>query len=588
MCLKTSKARYERLAEEGRRYIIGPMPADLFIEEFVRKDGTLSGMPDPKGAFVKLPDWGEQSQGNGKQKVTGRSNPEATHKYADEADDGVEASNTDIEGPLGYMEEADAVNSHGEAAHEQVSTAGQTKKKAKRSEEEIYEPFVRNLASHKFAYLMCILQLDAINGPSFDPFKGSLRCPRYAFLDTSARADDAGGRVGSIKPDICCYATRDMEDISVESLTAATVCTLVATFVEVKAHVDFFCDPKPGLSHTERLKHPFILDHIGSSALRKYATEALGQNIAYASEICARQFRNFCFSVSLTGHFARLIRWDRAGAIVSSRINLHTHPHVLCEFLWYFSQLTTAEQGSDLTASVALKAEERLFKDTVHAHIREQLGTVPPVPGNGGLGQHYREDCVSSIILTAQPTPVPSTAYRPRILVSLPLTSPISMFGRCTRSFWAVVAEKDPASPDGQKGTIVFLKDTWRYSGRDSDAKEGDVIISLIEKGVPNLPPVYMQEDVRVIKTKTTRKGRTQSIQSECCHAASSTMKSDETDCDREEPSDHHARPFDGRLELLREWRGSPAAHPLQATAPDRGIPPSSVSGQSGTPQWYI
>lgn len=317
---------------------------------------------------------------------------------------------------------------------------------------------------------------------------------------------------GSIKPDICCYAAQDVADITVtDAIKADTVCTLVATFVEVKLKFDMFCDPKPELTHAERLKHPFVLDHINDRYNRQYATEALGQNIAYASEICARQFRNFCFSVSLVGHHARLIRWDRAGAIVSSRINLYTHPRILSEFYWYFSQLSTVDQGCDLTGSVALEKEERLFKETVLHHIQAQLGTVPLLPSHGGLRQHYSEGCVSSIILTTSP----ASAHRPRLLVSLPLTSPISMFGRCTRSFWAVYCERDPDSPAKLKGTIVFLKDTWRYSARKSDQKEGDILNNLAQKGVPNLPPVFMHEDVRETEIKDSPRGRSQYIQSE-------------------------------------------------------------------------
>lgn len=77
---KTAKARYTRLADEGRRYIIGPMPAKRFIAEFVKKDGTLDGMPDPKEAFAKLPDFGGKN-GKGKKKAAARTSPKTTPNH---------------------------------------------------------------------------------------------------------------------------------------------------------------------------------------------------------------------------------------------------------------------------------------------------------------------------------------------------------------------------------------------------------------------------------------------------------------------------------------------------------------------------
>ncbi|KAF9260591.1 hypothetical protein L218DRAFT_809423, partial [Marasmius fiardii PR-910] len=46
-----------------------------------------------------------------------------------------------------------------------------------------------------------------------------------------------------------------------------------------------------------------------------------GQITMYAIAHLAEQHRTHCFSVIIIGSFARLIRWHKAGAIVTTRFN---------------------------------------------------------------------------------------------------------------------------------------------------------------------------------------------------------------------------------------------------------------------------
>ncbi len=310
--------------------------------------------------------------------------------------------------------------------------------------------------------------------------------------------------MGSIKPDVSVYADKHLHALdAADSQDAATHVGLIATFIEVKAEIDFFKDP-PSTStsskkrRASRAQHHFVLDHIKNEKILEIATKALGQNIAYASEVCARQYRHCCYSVSLAGCYARLIRWDRAGAVVTAAFNLHKHPEYLCQFFWYFSQMSDEEQGYDLSLDVATKEEEELFRDTIRAHVESQL-SIPPGADNhdeaveSELTLHYKPGGVSSILLT---TPGLSTAERPRkLLVSQPLISPLTMFGRCTRSYWAVDCSWD-ADAWRFVGRTVFLKDTWRYNTREFDRKEGEVLDALKEADVPNIPDVNLHEDI--------------------------------------------------------------------------------------------
>lgn len=356
------------------------------------------------------------------------------------------------------------------------------------------------------------------------------RCPGFAFRDTSERADKSNGAVGAIKPDVSVYAEKHLHALdATDSHNAATHVGLIATFIEIKAETDFFKDPPSNSSSSQKKRsshaqHSFVLDHIKNQIVLEYATRALGQNIAYASEVCARQYRHCCYSVSLTGCHARLIRWDRAGAIVSAAFDLHTHPEYLCQFYWYFSQMSDEERGYDLSFGAATKEEEMLFRDTIATHVKSQLSTLPREAsrrphghvsmdvGDGDyqeavdseLPLHYRPGGVSTILLTS---PGLSTHAQPRkLLVSQPLISPMTMFGRCTRSYWAVDCTWD-AQAGRFRGRTVFLKDTWRYNTREFDKREGDVLHALRQGAVPNIPDVNLHEDVCSFKNVVDANG---------------------------------------------------------------------------------
>ncbi|KAI0309001.1 hypothetical protein OF83DRAFT_1024807, partial [Amylostereum chailletii] len=60
-----------------------------------------------------------------------------------------------------------------------------------------------------------------------------------------------------------------------------------------------------------------------------------GQMIAYAATQFASQHRVFIFSFLLMGDYARLLRWDRSGVVVTERFNWKTDP-TLAEFFWRF------------------------------------------------------------------------------------------------------------------------------------------------------------------------------------------------------------------------------------------------------------
>ncbi|KAL6306248.1 hypothetical protein BKA93DRAFT_712016, partial [Sparassis latifolia] len=56
----------------------------------------------------------------------------------------------------------------------------------------------------------------------------------------------------------------------------------------------------------------------------------------------------FCFSVLITGNFARILHWDRCGALYTEKIDYRQNSD-FAQFLWRFSHMSKAQQGYDTT-----------------------------------------------------------------------------------------------------------------------------------------------------------------------------------------------------------------------------------------------
>ncbi|KAI0935442.1 hypothetical protein AcV7_003874 [Taiwanofungus camphoratus] len=304
------------------------------------------------------------------------------------------------------------------------------------------------------------------------------RCPGFVFMNTSLRTENQGEK-GSMKPDICCYLKTSIQLAKATDGGPRAQLGLAELFIEVKrlAERDFFSDPKPG---DNRASHPFILNIKDEQKLEK-AKSDLGQNVAYATEILARQHRLFLFSISLSGTCARLIRWDRAGAIATEAFDLHDYPELLCEFLWRFSHSSDTARGYDTTVERVGLHEERDFKEAITLHVKDQLG----LNGNAlslAVREHYQEGMVMAVNVYDGQS---KDAQVHRYLVSRPVASPLSVASRATRGYWAVDANLK----------VAFLKDTWRYAVRGMEL-EGTILDELRQAGVENVPNLIHHGDV--------------------------------------------------------------------------------------------
>lgn len=189
-------------------------------------------------------------------------------------------------------------------------------------------------------------------------------------------------------------------------------------------------------------------------------SEILGQITAYASSILGSQYRTHAFMVLITGNLARLIRWDRSGAIVSDRIKFDEEPH-LVKFLTQYDRANDEVRGRDTTVTPPTDEEISNAKNVV-PELQEEL---------------------SFLAITI---PEPANGSKRRFIIPHPEPYPDIPVGRWTRPSFAF---------DVRDSCRVLLKDSWRVLVKDI-SPEGKIYELLHSHGVPNVPRCLLAADV--------------------------------------------------------------------------------------------
>ncbi|KAA1468596.1 hypothetical protein DENSPDRAFT_794640 [Dentipellis sp. KUC8613] len=245
-----------------------------------------------------------------------------------------------------------------------------------------------------------------------------------------------------------------------------------------------------------------------------------GQIIAYASANLELQFRTFVFSVLILGRYARLIRWDRSGAIVTKRIDYVEDPKPLIEFLWRYNLLSDAQRGHDESVKPANvdapdygTAKSRLRQtvgdlDTAKSIEVFLLKMIPLDEDDHFLAAsdgrpHLPSGGPSPSLSGGQPPrPLPlwlaaksyyTTNLEPDedtrgwdYYILAPRMSDRGPFGRVTRSLYVY---------DRRQYRVLHLKDTNRILST-RHAVEHEVINELGNKGVQHISTVHTAWDV--------------------------------------------------------------------------------------------
>ncbi|KAI0823290.1 hypothetical protein BC628DRAFT_1340313 [Trametes gibbosa] len=341
--------------------------------------------------------------------------------------------------------------------------------KNNKTESSIYLPLITALNEHK-------TQKETLRGA---------RCPGFSFRQTANHPDKSGGDIGSIKPDICCYANRHLRQVATAGTDRRRRDGHGPT-----AGDDYFNDIHGQAAETtDRESWVFVLGkYTGTQSTSKdNALRDFGQSVAYAVQICTRQYRVFCFSLTVSGTRDRHRTLDIVAEL-----------ELLCQFFWRFTHVSDAARGYDLTVNAATKAEEELFRTTAAAHVARQLFGADPEAQKAGLNIHYMPDFVTSIHHIF-PSTDDAAEEHPILLVSRPMSSPLSMVGRSTRAYWAVAA--DGSLDHATSASVFVLKDTWRIAGPGDMVQklEGDILLSLQQQGVQNIIPCEAHGDVPIV-----------------------------------------------------------------------------------------
>ncbi|GJJ11144.1 hypothetical protein Clacol_005375 [Clathrus columnatus] len=267
----------------------------------------------------------------------------------------------------------------------------------------------------------------------YAPFVEAIKplCPNFHVEVTHRLPFTAFGTV-TIMPDICIYDLKTVPKDELQDITK------VGLMLELKYREND--DP-----FSDAVNKPLV----------KSSNEAritLGQITYYASAHQAAQFRSHVFSLLVFPRYARILRWDRSGVIVTEKVPLSSN--LLLEFFHRYNSMTPERRGIDTTATMLSpdvnQAQEDSFKD--------QLS----VNGSLYIARH-----------------------------KLYMDNSRSPFSRSTRGFIAYsVSEKE----------YVFVKDTWRLS---SQTPEHQIYAQLKENNVDYIATVLNSGDILDQQTRT-------------------------------------------------------------------------------------
>ncbi|KAF9551897.1 hypothetical protein CPC08DRAFT_699025 [Agrocybe pediades] len=201
---------------------------------------------------------------------------------------------------------------------------------------------------------------------------------------------------------------------------------------------------------------------------KKGCARCRAELVSLAKTLLTYQHRTHVFLVHMTDPYARLIRFDRDGAIVSERFDYREHGNLLLEFLWRYSTSSKETRGSDPTVTLATASEA--------ATAKEKLAR---------WNSKGRDDRLVYKLIVQDQKSSGSERKKMEVLVWGPVSLSLSASGRGTKGYAAY-------DPDSDR--IVFVKDSWR-STEPSIVKETDTLRSINAAGMTDRVPVLLCGD---------------------------------------------------------------------------------------------
>jgi Fungal protein kinase len=259
--------------------------------------------------------------------------------------------------------------------------------------------------------------------------------PGLIFVDSHSRGDTSGPL---LKPDVSVYAIQENKANDYKGIDRCIMSLL-------DIHIEF----KWSTTEEPFVKHPTATSLVANTG---NARDTLGQLSTYAAAQLAAQYRTHAFSIFVLRKKARIIRWDREGAIVTEPIEYDTDPS-LVQFLSLYLMAPLQLRGIDTTVSVFTDPE------AVSARIKLRLPAETPM------------------FQTSVPSVDPG---QPNLRIAFPFPEIIPSHPACraTRACSAYDIEND---------RVVFFKDSWRIDAPDTQL-EGLIYEQLRAANVTNIP----------------------------------------------------------------------------------------------------
>ncbi|PIL32487.1 hypothetical protein GSI_05190 [Ganoderma sinense ZZ0214-1] len=237
--------------------------------------------------------------------------------------------------------------------------------------------------------------------------------------------------------------------------------------------------------------HTHYDDEFGE--IKHESGRVVGNISSIADLLFSAQHRLFLFMVLIIGRRFRLLRWDRAGIVVSTPVDYVSDPTILCDALQRLSDLDDTALGLDPTAIRLLPGDRDFLRMDSAAlenphdvdHSERDLDTPPTHP----ITFAYACTLFRTSLASGWPRyklTVPDKGAWREYLVGKPTFRANGVIGRGTRGYVAL---------DCVTNRFVWLKDVWRPAYAMGVA-EGDILQSLNDAGVENVLTLVCHGDV--------------------------------------------------------------------------------------------
>ena len=219
-----------------------------------------------------------------------------------------------------------------------------------------------------------------------------------------------------------------------------------------------------------------------------------GQIAAYAGLALSMSFRRHFFSMLVLGRYARFIRWDRCGAIVTRRFDYTKHPRLVFDFYLRFGQLTPLQRGFGPTLQLCARLHiPKLVCDASKQYHKSSWygGTEfkhdrPPLSFEGFPHITVKDEVQNS----TQVFFIPPPRYQRTSLFP---------FCRSTRRSLACPLPKKNAK---KLPKMCFLKDSWHEVSHRAP-READIYRVLKEEDVRYAASMRLGGDIAGLETET-------------------------------------------------------------------------------------